>query len=363
MRVRIPVPLPVNSALTKAIVPLYTVATPLVPYPLSTEPSAFSRTSFAADDGAWPEADVTTLTATKTLPPTTDAETALSDKVLVSTVATPEVPNEVSNEPVAVYFVTVASGVVAEEAPATNNVPDGPSDRSAPDPESVSVPDVPNEESREPVEEIFTIFVVDVEPEDPRIYRTSTESPTEIICAGYTKLGCVAESRVRIPFVPNEVTGLPFDENFMTTADRDELAPKTLRVPVTMIEPSDCSAMMLGPKFCIAGTSNPPIPFVPNEVSSEPSTLYRTKRTLPVNGDAVNDAVAATRICPDRVTVPVAGPTEFELSPIDRDPPLPNEVSKVTAVFEEVGAPRVQDVCGPLGPLGPLGLDVPPVHV
>lgn len=48
--VRIPDPLPVNSALAKAKVPLYTVATPLVPNPLSTEPSAFSRTSFAEND-------------------------------------------------------------------------------------------------------------------------------------------------------------------------------------------------------------------------------------------------------------------------------------------------------------------------
>ena len=95
--------------------------------------------------------------------------------------------------------------------------------------------------------------------------------------------------------------------------------------------------------FCIDGTLNPPIPFVPKEVSSEPSTLYRTKRTLTVNGDAVIEADAATRIWPDRVAVPVAGPTEFELSPIDRDPPLPNEVSKVTAVFEDVGAPMVQE--------------------
>ena len=121
------------------------------------------------------------------------------------------------NEPVDVYFVTVASGVAAEEVPATRNVPDGPSAKSAPDPESVSVPDVPNEESSEPVEEIFAIFVVDVEPEDPT-YMTSTESPTEIIFPGETKPGDDAESRVRIPFVPNEVSRTPFDENFMTTA-------------------------------------------------------------------------------------------------------------------------------------------------
>ena len=215
--VRIPVPLDVNLALTKAAVPLYTVATPLVPYPLSTEPSAFSRTSFAEYDEAWPEADVVTLTPTIILPLTTLAETPVSDKVLVSTVATPEVPNEASSKPVDVYFDTVASGVAAEEVPATKNAPDEPGAKSAPDPESVSVPDVPNEESSEPVEEIFAIFV-DVEPED-LMYMTSIESPTGIICVGETKPGDDAESRVRIPFVPNEVSRIPFDENFMTTAD------------------------------------------------------------------------------------------------------------------------------------------------
>ena len=158
------------------------------------------------------------MTPTIILPLTTLAETPVSDKVLVSTVATPEVPNEASNEPVDVYFVTVASGVAADDLPATRNVPDGPSAKSAPDPESVSVPDVPNDESSEPVEEIFAIFVVDVEPEDPCVYMTSTESPTEIIFPGETKPGDDAESRVRIPFVPNEVSRTPFDENFMTTA-------------------------------------------------------------------------------------------------------------------------------------------------
>jgi len=218
LNVRIPDPLDVNLALAMARVPLYTVATPLVPNPLSTEPSAFSRTRFAEYDEAWPEADVVTLTPTIILPLTTTAETPVSRDVLVSTVATPEVPNEVSNEPVDVYFDTVASGVAAEEVPATKNAPDEPAAKSAPDPESVSVPDVPNEESSEPVEEIFAIFVVEVEPEDPT-YMTSTESPTEIICAGETTPGNDAESRVRIPFVPNEVSSVPFDENFMTTAD------------------------------------------------------------------------------------------------------------------------------------------------
>ena len=157
------------------------------------------------------------MTPTIILPLTTLAETPVSDKVLVSTVATPEVPNEVSNEPVDVYFVTVASGVAADEVPATRNVPDGPSAKSAPDPESVSVPDVPNDESSEPVEEIFAIFVVEVEPDDA-LYMTSTESPTEIIFPGEAEPGDDTESRVRIPFVPNEVSRTPFDENFMTTA-------------------------------------------------------------------------------------------------------------------------------------------------
>ena len=294
------------------------------------------------------------MTPTIILPLTTLADTPVSDKVLESTVATPEVPNEVSNKPVDVYFVTVASGVAADDLPATRNVPDGPSAKSAPDPESVSVPDVPNEESSEPVEEIFAIFVVEVEPEDPT-YMTSTESPTEIIFPGETKPGDDAESRVRIPFVPNEVSRIPFDENFITTAATLVETPKTLLIPATTIEPSDNSVTMDGAMFCVDETMNPPIPFVPKEVSSEPSTLYRTKRTLPVYGDAFNEAVAATRIWPDRVTVPVAGPTSFELSPIDRDPPLPNEVSKVTAVFEDVGAPMVQEGGGvnPPPPLPP----------
>ena len=125
-----------------------------------------------------------TLTPTIILPLTRTAETPVSRDVLVSTVATPEVPNVVSNEPVEVYFDTVASGVAPEEVPATRNVPDEPAAKSAPDPESVSVPDVPNEESKEPVEEIFAIFVVDVEPEEPCVYMTSTESPKVTICLG-----------------------------------------------------------------------------------------------------------------------------------------------------------------------------------
>ena len=116
---------------------------------------------------------------------------------------------------------------------------------------------------------------------------------------------------------------------------------------------------MDGAMFCVDETLNPPIPFVPKEVSSEPSTLYRTKRTLPVYGDAFSEAVAATRIWPDRVTVPVAGPTSFELSPIDRDPPLPNEVSKVTAELVDVGAPTTHVVDGLLGLLLLLPLGVP----
>jgi hypothetical protein len=179
---------------------------------------------------------------------TTLADTPVSDKVLESTVATPEVPNEVSNKPVDVYFVTVASGVAADDLPATRNVPDGPSAKSAPDPESVSVPDVPNDESSEPVEESFAIFVVEVEPEDPT-YMTSTESPTEIIFPGETKPGDDAESRVRIPFVPNEVSRIPFDENFMTTAATLVETPKTLLIPATTIEPSDNSVTMDGAMF------------------------------------------------------------------------------------------------------------------
>lgn len=235
------------------------------------------------------------MTPTIILPLTTLAETPDSDKVLVSTVATPEVPNEVSNEPVDVYFVTVASGVAADEVPATKNAPDEPAAKSAPDPESVSVPDVPNEESSEPVEEIFAIFVVAVEPEDA-LYMTSTESPTGIIRVGETKLGDTTESRVRIPFVPNEVSRIPFDENFMTTAALAGVSPKTLLIAATTIEPSDSSATKDGPMFCLDGTSNPPIPLVPKEVSSEPSTSYLTRRTLTVNGDAFSEAVAATRI-------------------------------------------------------------------
>lgn len=50
LNLRIPVPLDLNSALPKTRDPLYTVATPLVPNPLSTEPSAFSRTRFAEND-------------------------------------------------------------------------------------------------------------------------------------------------------------------------------------------------------------------------------------------------------------------------------------------------------------------------
>lgn len=52
LNVRIPDPLDVNLALVMARVPLYTVATPLVPNPLSTEPSAFSRTRFTEYDEA-----------------------------------------------------------------------------------------------------------------------------------------------------------------------------------------------------------------------------------------------------------------------------------------------------------------------
>ena len=52
LNVRIPDPLDVNLALAMARVPLYTVATPLVPNPLSTEPSAFSRTRFTEYDEA-----------------------------------------------------------------------------------------------------------------------------------------------------------------------------------------------------------------------------------------------------------------------------------------------------------------------
>jgi len=92
------------------------------------------------------------------------------------------------------------------------------------------------------------------------------------------------------------VSRIPFAENLVTTVDTVVLTPKVLIVPATMIEPSDCSVMMLGPKFCIAGTSKPPIPLVPNVVSSEPSTLYFTMRKLAVNGDPVIDADAATRI-------------------------------------------------------------------
>ena len=61
--------------------------------------------------------------------------------------------------------------------------------------------------------------------------------------------------------------------------DGEELPEKTFFVPATTIEPSDISSTRDGLMLCMAGMSNPPTPLVPKDVSTEPSTLYRTRRT------------------------------------------------------------------------------------